>query len=62
MPVLNNADQIRALGYEVIEDSIVTIKDMVRHNSRRISKIILDTIQTHKRRLDARPLAKRRAA
>lgn len=49
-PVDNNTDKIRALGYEIIEDQIVTIKDMVRHNSRRISKLILDAVQNSKKK------------
>lgn len=53
-PVANDSERIRALGYEVIEDPIISIKDMVRHNSRRISKIILDLAQNPKRRFETR--------
>lgn len=61
IPVLNDAEKIRALGYEVIEDSIVTIKDMVRHNSRRISRIIVDTAQNYKRKGGSKTRAQKAA-
>lgn len=49
-PVTADLAKIRSLGYEVVEDNIVTYQDMVRHNSRRVSKIILDVVNEAKKR------------
>ena len=48
-PVKEDAAKIRALGYEVIEDNMVSFLDTVRHNPRRVSKLILDILQEHKK-------------
>jgi uncharacterized cofD-like protein len=42
--------KIRSLGYQVVEDNIVSISDMVRHNPRRVSKIVLDIVNDAKKR------------
>lgn len=58
-PVTNDAQRIRDLGYSVIEDNIIQCSDMVRHNPRRVTKIIGEIVQQHKKSGAA---ARRRAA
>lgn len=50
VPVKPDTDRIRALGYQVIEDNIVNTVDMVRHNPRRVSKLILEIWNAEKKR------------
>jgi uncharacterized cofD-like protein len=49
-PVTADSARIRALGYTVIESHLATFADMVRHNSRRVSKIILDVVAQFKKK------------
>lgn len=49
-PVTADLAKIRSLGYQVVEDNIVTHQDTVRHNSRRVSKIVLDVVNEAKKR------------
>jgi uncharacterized cofD-like protein len=49
-PVDANPARLRMLGYQVIEQSIATSGDVIRHNPRRVSKIIAEIIQSHKKR------------
>lgn len=49
-PVVADLAKIRMLGYEVAEDNIVNFQDTVRHNPRRVSKIILDIVNEAKKR------------
>ncbi|MFH1782886.1 MAG: YvcK family protein [Candidatus Omnitrophota bacterium] len=41
-PVLADSDKILEKGYTVIEDDIINVKDFVRHDSKKLSKIIVD--------------------
>ncbi|NQV04435.1 MAG: YvcK family protein [Candidatus Omnitrophica bacterium] len=41
-PVLADSDKIIGKGYSVIEENIVNAKDYVRHDSKRLSKMIVD--------------------
>ena len=50
IPVVSDTDKIRALGYTVIEDNIVNTADYVRHNPRRVSKLILEIINSEKKK------------
>jgi len=49
-PVEPETDKIRSLGYSVLEENIVNFGDTVRHNPRRVSKIILDVIHSSRKR------------
>ena len=49
-PVDPDTARIRSLGYEVIEDNIVTCAETVRHNPRRAARRIIEMIQTSKKR------------
>jgi len=43
-PVLADSDRIIEKGYKVIEEDIINTKDYVRHDSKKIAKIITDLI------------------
>ena len=49
-PVTADLAKVRGLGYEVIEDNIVTYQDMVRHSPRGVSKIVLGIVNDAKKR------------
>lgn len=49
-PVTAEPSKIRSLGYEVLDDNIITTHDMVRHNSRRVSKMILELVNSSKKK------------
>ena len=49
-PVSADPTKIRSLGYEVMDDNIITYHDTVRHNSRRVSKMILELVNNAKKR------------
>ncbi len=49
-PVLADVARIRSLGYEVIEANIITCSDMIRHNSRRVCKIVMDIVNASRKR------------
>ncbi len=49
-PVEHDFARVRSLGYEVVEANIVSYVDTIRHNSRRVSKIILDIINSTKKK------------
>src|SRR3989338_2051266 len=48
-PVVLDLAKIKALGYTVIESDIITAKDIVRHNPRRLVKIIADVVNNAKK-------------
>ncbi len=50
IPVKADTEKIRALGYQVIEDNIINAADIVRHNPRRVSKLILEIISADKKK------------
>lgn len=41
-PVLSDSDKVIEKGYTVIEEDIINTKDYVRHDSKKLSKIIVD--------------------
>jgi uncharacterized cofD-like protein len=43
-PVLADSDRIIEKGYRVIEEDIINTKDYVRHDSKKLSKIIIDLV------------------
>lgn len=49
-PVDPDAARIRALGYEVIEADIQNSVDMIRHNPRKLSKLIADIVNGAKKK------------
>ena len=49
-PVAPDSAKIRSLGYTVIEAGIVSTTDMIRHNSRKLTKIITDIVIQWKKR------------
>ena len=53
-PVSVDLAKIRMLGYAVVEDNIVNFHDTVRHNSRRVSKIILEIANASKKEISER--------
>jgi uncharacterized cofD-like protein len=57
-PVGADAAKIRQLGYTVIEANIITSADMIRHNPRRVCKIVVDLVG--QRRKEAQAEEKRR--
>lgn len=57
LPVKADSDRISSLGYSVIEDNIVDSVDYIRHNPRRVSKLILEIIQQSKKKV---PVEKRK--
>ena len=61
-PVAADVAKIKSLGYEVVEDNIVTVKDMVRHNSRRVSKLIVDIVNSTKKATLSKNKRKKRSA
>lgn len=61
-PVPADIAKIRSLGYEVVEDNIVSVKDMVRHNSRRVSKLILDIVNNSRKKTYSENKRKKRTA
>lgn len=48
-PVAADIAKVRSLGYEVIEDNIITYQDTLRHNARRVAKIVLDVVNASKK-------------
>jgi uncharacterized cofD-like protein len=49
-PVVMDTPKIRSLGYTVLEENIVNFADTVRHNPRRVSKMILEIVNTSKKK------------
>lgn len=49
-PVIHDAAKIRQLGYEVIESNVTTSQDTVRHNPRKLSNLIIDIVNQHKKK------------
>ncbi|HXV18703.1 MAG TPA: gluconeogenesis factor YvcK family protein [Candidatus Omnitrophota bacterium] len=49
-PVPADSAKLRNLGYEVIESNIIQCADMVRHNSRKVSKIVVDLVNGSKKK------------
>ncbi len=49
-PVAMDVSRIRNLGYTVVEANVVSCVDTVRHNPRRLSKVIADVVNTSKKR------------
>ncbi|MBI3253036.1 MAG: YvcK family protein [Candidatus Omnitrophica bacterium] len=58
-PVASDAAKIRGLGYTVIESNLVASSDMIRHNSPKVSKLIMDIVADSKK---ARLTKERRSA
>ncbi len=50
-PVVADADRIRGLGYTVIEANVAAATDMVRHNSRKIAKVVMEIAGSHRKRI-----------
>jgi uncharacterized cofD-like protein len=50
-PVHADTARIRALGYRVLEPNVASFGDTVRHNPRKLSKIIMDVINVSRRRV-----------
>ncbi len=48
-PVVVDVAKIKGLGYTIIESDIITAKDIVRHNPRRLVKIIADIVSSTKK-------------
>lgn len=44
-PVANDIENIRKLGYEVIEGDFISAADFVRHDSKKLTQIIIDFIE-----------------
>ncbi|MGH7198085.1 MAG: gluconeogenesis factor YvcK family protein [Candidatus Omnitrophota bacterium] len=61
-PVSPDAAKIRALGYTVIEANIAHSSDMIRHNPRRIAKIVLDVVAAQKKKAAEEQRVKRKVA
>lgn len=49
-PVGPDAARIRALGYEVIESDIQSGADVIRHNSRKLAKLVMDIVSVSKKK------------
>lgn len=49
-PVNTDVARIRGLGYHVVESNIVSCADMVRHNPRRLTKIIVDILHSSRKK------------
>ncbi len=49
-PVTADVDRIKSLGYEVIATNIALSANMVRHNSRRVARIVVELVQTLKKK------------
>ncbi len=49
-PVTPDSEKIRSLGYQAVEANIVTGTETIRHNPRRVSKIIMDIIGASKKK------------
>ena len=49
-PVEADVAKIRSFGYAVIEDNIINCGEMVRHNPRRLTKVIVDIINHSKKK------------
>ena len=62
-PVDADIAKIRGLGYSVIEANIITCSDMIRHNPRRVSKLIMDVINSSRKHgVDIEDKRQRKAA
>lgn len=61
-PVVVDSERIRSLGYEVIEDNIVHSSDTIRHEPRRISKIVMDVVASSRKKQQADVRKKKRKA
>lgn len=44
-PVVNDVENVKNMGYRVIEEDVVVIDDVVRHDSAKLAKIILGLIE-----------------
>lgn len=47
-PVVPDTDKIRDFGYSVVEENVIDTKNYVRHDSDRLSRIIVELIEEHK--------------
>ncbi len=54
--------RIRGLGYTLIEDNIINCVDIIRHNPRRVSKLLLEIINASKKKPAADAKAKKKSA
>ena len=50
-PVELDLAKVKNLGYEIIEANIVNCVDTIRHNPRRVSKVIMDIINSAKKKV-----------
>lgn len=48
-PVTNDMARIRALGYTIVATDIVQAVDTVRHNSRKVCKLIMELVSQHRK-------------
>jgi uncharacterized cofD-like protein len=44
-PVANDRENIESMGYRVIEDDMVLVEDLIRHDPLKLAKIILGFIE-----------------
>jgi len=61
-PVSADAAKLRALGYTVVEDNLAQSGDMVRHNPRKIAKIIMDIVSAQKKKTAEEQRGRRKIA
>ncbi len=61
-PVTNDMARIRALGYTVIATDIVQAVDTVRHNSRKVCKLIMDVVGQHRKNTTSEEKKKKKFA
>ncbi len=50
-PVVVDVPKVKSLGYSIIEANIVNCVDTIRHNPRRVSKVIIDIINSTKKKI-----------
>ena len=60
-PVATDTGKIRHLGYTVVEADIVTCADTIRHNSRRVSKAIIDIVHDTRKKSQVAMKRKKKA-
>ncbi|MDP2939213.1 MAG: YvcK family protein [Candidatus Omnitrophota bacterium] len=47
-PVLSDSRRIRELGYRVIEENLISTRDFVRHDADKLSKLIINLLESYK--------------
>lgn len=48
IPVKADSDEIRAMGYKVFAEDIVSIKDYVRHDSHKLTQVLISAIERNR--------------